>query len=284
MLLERRLTFLLAYAQLPSVICLLETECSSGGPCAGQGDDILRRLQTKHSVFGRRQQKGHSAAAGSRSRRRRRQQQPRPQQQPWQQPADPDAPWMSWNEQELLGRLLHDCKTFFEFGSGGSTVLAVRTPGIVKIHTVENGLEGLARLRKQKDLRLAQEQLRITFSQVDLGPVHRWAFPRRQDEASASKWGSYSEQILIDGDAHWDVILIDGRFRIACALKALLHIKDPATTKILFHDYWREAYHEVEEFADVLERVDALAVLEKKAVVDEVALQRAARYAERTLL
>ncbi|MAO75600.1 MAG: hypothetical protein CL699_04770, partial [Chloroflexi bacterium] len=44
-----------------------------------------------------------------------------------------------------------------------------------------------------------------------------------------------------------DVVLIDGRFRVACFLKSLLHA--PPNTVILFDDYInRPHYHVVEEF------------------------------------
>lgn len=186
-------------------------------------------------------------------------------------------------EKVLLGRLMRESSSYFEFGAGGSTAWAVQTPGIRKIQSVESNHDWVAKLRQRHDVHLAEQQHRLSFAPIDLGPVKELGIPVRQDWASKQKWHTYSDAILLDKAAHWDLVLVDGRFRLACALKALQHIKDPATTKILIHDYtFRTEYHPVERFADVVETAQTLVVLRKKAGVDEHALAQAAQAAEQT--
>ncbi|KNC77083.1 hypothetical protein SARC_10449, partial [Sphaeroforma arctica JP610] len=53
---------------------------------------------------------------------------------------------------------------------------------------------------------------------------------------------------------YYDVILVDGRFRVACALKALAYVR-PKTGVLAIHDYQRPWYHVVEKYYDKIEEV-----------------------------
>ena len=65
-----------------------------------------------------------------------------------------------------------------------------------------------------------------------------------------------------------DVVLVDGRFRVAVALKALWHID--AASVVLMHDWPRrqEAYGQVLAYYDVVDAVDDLIVLARKPELD----------------
>ena len=65
-----------------------------------------------------------------------------------------------------------------------------------------------------------------------------------------------------------DVVLVDGRFRVAVALKALWHIN--AASVVLMHDWPRrqEAYGRVLVYYDVVDAVDDLVVLARKPDLD----------------
>lgn len=194
------------------------------------------------------------------------------------------APLMDSTDRALLKRKFKDAKTYFEFGAGGSTVWAVATPNLEKIHTSENAVEWVKILQERPDIKTAVEAGRLVLDPIDLGPVKFLGYPQHDDPASQAGWGSYSDRILQDKDAHWDLIMVDGRFRVPCALKALQHIKDPSSTLLLIHDYERLHYHKVEEFADVVERGHHLVVLRKKADLDADKLAAAVQAMERDLL
>jgi hypothetical protein len=65
-----------------------------------------------------------------------------------------------------------------------------------------------------------------------------------------------------------DVVLVDGRFRVAAALKALWHINDASV--VLIHDWTKrkEKYGRVLAYYDVVDKVDTLIVLARKSDVD----------------
>jgi hypothetical protein len=65
-----------------------------------------------------------------------------------------------------------------------------------------------------------------------------------------------------------DVVLVDGRFRVAVALKALWHID--AASVVLIHDWPPRvgAYGRVLEYYDIVDEMDELVVLARKAEVD----------------
>jgi len=64
-----------------------------------------------------------------------------------------------------------------------------------------------------------------------------------------------------------DFVFIDGRYRVACALHVLPHLKEGG--KIAIHDYMnRKEYHVIEEFYDRIENIDSAAIfVPKKDVV-----------------
>ena len=69
----------------------------------------------------------------------------------------------------------------------------------------------------------------------------------------------------------FDVYLVDGRYRVACACSAFLHAAKygAANAIILMHDYAeREHYHVVEQFADIIESSPSgkLVALKRKAM------------------
>jgi hypothetical protein len=68
-----------------------------------------------------------------------------------------------------------------------------------------------------------------------------------------------------------DAVLIDGRFRVACLLQAIVHGKPDSL--LLFHGFTdRPDYQVVLRHADMLARVDTLAVLRAKRQVDGTAV------------
>ena len=68
-----------------------------------------------------------------------------------------------------------------------------------------------------------------------------------------------------------DAVLIDGRFRVACLLQAIIHCKPDCI--LLFHDFPDRPYYQVVlKHVDVLARVDTLAVMRTKAQVDGTAV------------
>lgn len=118
-----------------------------------------------------------------------------------------------------------------EYGSGGSTELAAQMPDKL-VMSVESD-RGWARELRAK-IAAANPLAQVIIQHVDIGQTGRWG--RALD---SSRWQNYHSYPNSAWQApffrHPDVILIDGRFRTACLMAALLHISRPVT--VLFDDY-----------------------------------------------
>ncbi|SEP57000.1 hypothetical protein SAMN03159444_00077 [Pseudomonas sp. NFACC02] len=158
----------------------------------------------------------------------------------------PDRPHMEYEGIDLFIKKMIDAKVFLEYGSGGSTMFAAYQ-GASIIYSVESDKNFLDAVTE----RVAElENFHPEFYPVhaDIGPTGDWGSPT--DKAMAVRWPNYCikpwEQIVKDGNSP-DVILIDGRFRVASFLASLMFAKEGAI--ILFDDYVdRQNYHVVQEF------------------------------------
>lgn len=132
-------------------------------------------------------------------------------------------------------------ETILEYGAGGSTVLAAELPGKV-VFTVESDAEWMARLEGWFDAH--PPAARLTLHHADIGPTRDWGHPL--DESAVKRWPGYALSVWDRKDfEHPDVVLIDGRFRVACLLATAFRISRPVT--VLFDDYApRRHYHSVE--------------------------------------
>jgi hypothetical protein len=169
-------------------------------------------------------------------------------------------PHMTDAEFALLSKNLDGAKSMLEFGCGGSTVLA-GFHGVAKIVSVDSDQEWLDKVVEAPELTSAN----FLPIHVDIGPTGPWGFPT--DKGHALKWPNYYTSAWSHFSDAPDLVLIDGRFRVACALYSMM--KCSAKTKYVIHDFWnREYYHGVLEFLECVERADSLAVFVAKDAVD----------------
>lgn len=182
----------------------------------------------------------------------------------WQPDDIPDTPSMDKEGLQLFQQRLASSICFLEFGAGGSTVLAAKS-GVETVYSVESDLSWALATR------LKAEQLgsntNITIHYVNIGPTKEWGWPSNEDYKY--KWPDYSQSIftlLFRACARPDLILINGRFRIACFLTSLAYSSRGA--RILFDDYYdRPHYHVVERFLKPAARAGRMA----EFVVDSTA-------------
>lgn len=165
-----------------------------------------------------------------------------------------------------------------EFGSGGSTVLAAGSPSLRRIWSVESDPRWIARLREEACIVAAERAGRLHLQAVDIGPVRDYGYPI--DDSRRAAWPRYYESVWDDPAAcEADLVLIDGRFRVASALEAVARGRPHAV--LLFHDFWnRTHYHPVLAFTDWLGSCDSLAILRRKPSFDRArfdAVRRAYR-------
>jgi hypothetical protein len=82
---------------------------------------------------------------------------------------------------------------------------------------------------------------------ADIGPTKEWGHP--VDDRAWKRFARYPLEVWDMPDfAHPDVVLVDGRFRVGCALAAAFRITRP--TALFFDDYAnrRDRFAELEGF------------------------------------
>lgn len=140
-------------------------------------------------------------------------------------------PSMPAAEASLLLDCYQSAKVILEYGSGASTRIAAKLPR-KRVFSVESDREWARNLRNE----IAENEplSRVTVQYVNIGKTSSWG--RVVDESGWKKYHLYPNSI-------WDrslfrqpdVILIDGRFRTACLMTAMLRTTRPVT--VLFDDY-----------------------------------------------
>lgn len=153
-----------------------------------------------------------------------------------------------------LKKIYSQASVILEYGSGGSTLIAARMPN-KSVISVEND----ARWAKDMQAWIASAELpsRPVIYPVDVGETGKWARPK-----NARAWKRFHTYPLKVWDESFfqepDVILIDGRFRIACFVTAYLRASKPMI--VLFDDYLDRAhYHVVERLVAPTEFVGRMA-------------------------
>lgn len=164
-------------------------------------------------------------------------------------------------ETSFLQSVMSSGSSYLEYGSGRSTLMAVRTPSLSAIHSVESDAAFVRdHLLGDPEIGRAQREQRLNFHLVDIGPTKLWGHPR--DRSKAHLWPEYT-LAAYQARRDWDVILVDGRFRVACCLLAALESKRDCT--VLIHDFsWRPQYHPILRFMRCVRLVDSLAQLKRR--------------------
>ena len=187
-------------------------------------------------------------------------------------------PHMSKIELALLRRLLTGLQGYSEFGVGGSTRLAIES-GIQRVVSVESDKAWLDAAATNPLLAAAVADGRLSLLHGDVGPTRAWGAP--SDPQTKHLWPGYWQRPW----ATWsqerrmpDLVFVDGRFRVACALAALDCARSfgaaPEQYRVVIHDFSseREYYNPVLQFFDVVDRVESLVVLKAHAAIAASAL------------
>lgn len=160
-------------------------------------------------------------------------------------------------------------KVYLEYGSGGSTIVASRF--VQTLVSVESD-SSFGRAVEQK---ISKESLANIFCLYpNIGITAQWGRPifGRPTPPRVERWKRYPRAPwggIINMPELPDLILIDGRMRVACALESLLHIT-PAT-RILVDDYIGRDYGVIEDFADLVAVRGRMGEFRKKQKFDREA-------------
>lgn len=172
---------------------------------------------------------------------------------------------MTKGELEILHSYIDSSSNYLEFGSGESTIYASKSPTIKTIDSVESSQKYIEdNLKPNADIVMALSANKLRFHIIDIGETITWGYPK--DKSKKHLWPNYSLSVFSE-NRNYDLVLVDGRFRIACALNCILSTPDNCT--IIIHDFWnRPQYHVVLRYLEVKDRVDTLGVFSKRSNID----------------
>ena len=164
---------------------------------------------------------------------------------------------MTEKELALLRKALMQSQNYLEFGSGNSTLLATETETIKHITVVESdAFFWNEKLLNIPSIEYGVYTKRIKPLLINIAPTGEWGYPT--DSSYQSQWPLYSSSAFHE-KASYDLILVDGRFRVACILQACLHCSPK--TKIMIHDFFnRPIYFVVCPFLKLEEKADTLGI------------------------
>jgi len=176
---------------------------------------------------------------------------------------------------------LQNSQVYLEFGSGGSTYLAAKLKK--RFVTVDSDYFFLKAVRKKivEDGLLDNERQRYRYANI--GITRRWGWPLGLLKPGKKRLALYSKYSDFPLDelrgAYPDLVLIDGRFRVACALKAIRALGARANWCLVVDDYrHREGHYKIiERFAELQSFVGRMAVFSKMPQLDNRALMVAIR-------
>jgi len=175
------------------------------------------------------------------------------------------SPQLFDGDSELFKRIVGESRNYAEYGVGLSTLHVLNeTQSLVRsVDTSAAWVESV--------VNAAGTQTRLDAVHVDLGPVVD-SGGRPVDYRHRSQIGEYLEAPFAAGFRP-DCVLIDGRFRVACFLTALLRCE--AGSNIVFDDYTtRLRYHVVEEVCSPVETFGRQALFVVPDVFDRDAASR----------
>ena len=174
-------------------------------------------------------------------------------------------PHLSKNDKIIFYKYLDNTNIYFEYGSGGSTYQASIRKNIKTIYSVESDITWLKKLNQT----IKNPNINYIYNEMDTKP-NTWGHPGKK--ATNIQKINYSNQIRKlskEEQDSIDLVLIDGRFRVACCLKCYDIIKDNCL--IMFDDFLnRPQYHIVLEYFDIIKKTqdNRMVILKKKKNVN----------------
>lgn len=165
----------------------------------------------------------------------------------------------------LFKSCVSDAEVYGEYGCGKSSVWVSRNVDC-DIVSVDTSSEWIGRVQSL----VRSSSRRQRFIHVDLGETGWWGTP--VSYAQRHRIIEYVSAPWADESLRPNVVLIDGRFRIACFLYSLLH-SSPGCV-ILIDDYSeRPQYHVVEEFCPVFKRSGRQVMFVRPDVIERAVIE-----------
>ena len=130
-----------------------------------------------------------------------------------------------------------NASVYGEYGCGSSTIYASNNSS-AEIISVDTSEEWINKVRSA-----IRRENKFNIEFINVGRTSEWGYPITY--SNRKEFIKYIKFIWEQSKLP-DLILIDGRFRVACFLYSLMKAKKG--TRIIFDDYNRKEYHVIEEY------------------------------------
>lgn len=193
-----------------------------------------------------------------------------------------NEPFMPLAGAQFLRDHLAKAQVYLEYGSGGSTVLASSYP--LLLVTVESDRRFLdAALAKASGGRAEIVAVHAALGVIGPGgsPIVNW--PKHRSIEKGRRYTSAPWEHLTERRAMPDLILVDGRYRVAATLESLLRLPAHSNALFVVDDFAeRDYYQPILEFAEKPEYIDRLLAFRRASSFDaeRCALVREAHLAD----
>lgn len=174
---------------------------------------------------------------------------------------------MHEDEKELLKKYVQNATNYLEFGLGGSTIFSLINSD-ANIISIDTNKDWISFMKSYKFIKNNLDK-RLSIYYIDIGPTKGWGYP--VDESKNENFHKFSSEIFkLTDPSIYDLILVDGRFRVACTLQSILNCQNNKNLKILIHDYsFRDEYKVVEKYLNRDESINSLYVFSIKEQIDK---------------
>ncbi|WP_157100065.1 hypothetical protein [Rhodoplanes sp. Z2-YC6860] len=159
-----------------------------------------------------------------------------------------------------------------EFGVGGSTVAVIQA-GATEVVVVDSDLAWVEAARHNHAIQRHIEAGLATILHADIGPTGEWGYPLNMNMKA---WAAYVSKPWVEWARRGtfpDLVYVDGRFRVAAALSAVIASQDrtAGALRVLVHDFVpeeRPTYSKMLVAFDTIEQVGTLRLMVPKPEPD----------------
>lgn len=139
-------------------------------------------------------------------------------------------------EVDLISSYLKPSDVYLEFGVGGSTVNF--PPLVARAYAVEHDCawaKSIATRLQARDNASSYTHLRIKCVEIARG-FREWGTLSTYEHANYKQFREYVDVVDVLNEPHFDHVFIDGRARLACALKILPYLSNDSL--VFIHDFY----------------------------------------------
>ncbi len=174
-------------------------------------------------------------------------------------------PAMWGDELEVVIKTLANLapRSYMEWGAGGSSRWLTSTVK-EKVFSVDNYPPWCERVVRDPFVKCLVDRGIFKFKcEAPKGSQGTWGKTQNNAEGQRSAV-AYVDSIDSFGLERFDFVFVDGRFRLACALKALNYVDDLSV--VVIHDFWGRfhKYGKALEYYDVIGRSRSAVIMQKK--------------------